>query len=330
MADTLTITKAGISCIQDLGRRGWSRFGLPVNGAADQYSASVANVLVGSPRGAALIEITMLDFAATVSSDTVVALTGAPADVTLDGQPVPQWQPLHVRAGQELLIRKIRTGLRVYLAVFGGLVADTLAGSSAPDTIIGFGRTLALGDRIHFGGGDLRPAVRRPGPFVPAEYLHIPLPRFSADLVVTMTDGPDAAEFAEPWELLHSEQYTITPKSNHVGLRLSGSVPVRRHSGEVLSRGVPVGAIEVPGNDQLLVLHRGRGVTAGYPVLAVVTTRALDLLGQARPGHRIRFRRLAVREAVAAQRVQSAAIDRLAGRTTSIFSASHRVTGRAS
>ena len=59
MADTLTITKAGISCIQDLGRRGWSRFGLPVNGAADQYSASVANVLVGSPRGAALIEITV-------------------------------------------------------------------------------------------------------------------------------------------------------------------------------------------------------------------------------------------------------------------------------
>jgi biotin-dependent carboxylase-like uncharacterized protein len=330
MSDVLTITKAGISCIQDLGRRGWSRFGLPVNGAADQYSASVANVLVGSPRGAALIEITLLDFAATVSRDTVVALTGAPAEVAIDGQPVPQWQPLQVRAGQHLTVRKIRTGLRVYLAVLGALISPTLAGSAAPDSIIGFGRNLGSGEQVQLHGGDLRHPIQRPGPFVPPEYLTVPIPRFTADLVVTVTDGPDAAEFPEPWDLLQGERYTITPNSNHVGLRLAGQVPVRRHSAEVLSRGVPVGAVEVPSDDQLLVLHRGRGVTAGYPVLAVVTTRSLDQLGQARPGHQVRFRRQSVRESVAAQRIQSAAIDRLANRTAGIYVAHHRETGVAS
>ena len=330
MADTLTITQPGFSCIQDLGRRGWSRFGLPVNGAADQYSASVANVLVGSARGAALIEITLLDFAATVSRDTVIALTGAPADVAIDGHPVPQWQPLQIKAGQHLSVRKIRTGIRVYLAVLGEIVTPTLAGSAAPDTIIGFGGTLTAGQEVPFHGGAVYRQVRRSGPFVPAEYVSIAVPRFTADPVITMTDGPDADQFAQPWALLEGQRYTITPNSNHVGLRLEGSVPLRQHTGEVLSRGVPVGAVEVPSSDQLLVLHRGRGVTAGYPVLAVVTTRSLDALGQARPGHHIRFRRLPVREAVAAQRFQSAALNRLAARTDSIYAADHRVKGKAS
>jgi biotin-dependent carboxylase-like uncharacterized protein len=329
MADILTIIKPGISSVQDLGRRGWSRFGLPINGAADQYSASVANVLVGSHRGAALIEITLLDFAATVSRDTVIALTGAPADITIDGETAPQWQPLQIRAGQQISVRKIRTGLRVYLAVHGELTTPTLAGSAAPDSIIGFGRTLAAGQQVVFRGGDLYPSIRRPGPFVPAEYLTVAVPRFTADPVITVTEGPDAAEFLQPWLLLEGERYTITPQSNHVGLRLAGSVPVRR-SGEVLSRGVPVGAVEVPSDDQLLVLHRGRGVTAGYPVLAVVTTRSLDLLGQARPGHHVRFLRQPVREAIAAQRIQSAVLDRLASRTSSIFATDHRFSGKAS
>ena len=330
MPEHITITRAGISCIQDLGRRGWSRYGLPVNGAADQYSASVANVLVGSPRAAALIEITLLEFGATISRDSVVALTGAPAEVTIDGQSVPQWQPLQIRAGQQLTVRKIRNGLRVYLAVRGEVIAQRMAGSAAPDSIIGFGRSLTTGDQVPFDGVDPGRTINRPGPFIPAEYLNVGIPRFTPDTVIRVTEGPDAHEFSRAWDVLQADPYVITPQSNHVGLRLAGAVPARRHGGEVLSRGVPVGAVEVPTSDRLLVLHRGRGVTAGYPVLAVVTTTSLDLLGQARPGHQVRFRQQAVREAVAVQRIQSAAIDRLAGRTTGIFSAYHRVTGMAS
>ena len=78
---------------------------------------------------------------------------------------------------------------------------------------------------------------------------------------------------------------------------------------EVLSRGVPVGAIEVPSREELLVLHRGRGVTAGYPVLAVVTSRSLDLLAQARPGHTVTFRKTTVAEATAMHRTACLELD---------------------
>lgn len=320
MTDTITVVEGGFSTVQDLGRRGHSRFGLPVNGAADQYSASVANILVGSAPSAPLIEISLLDFAAQLSRDAVVAVTGAPADVTLNGVAMPRWQPLLVRAGQTIGVRGIRTGVRAYLAVQGELRVPTLAGSVAPDSILGFGRALAAHDEIELAGP--RPApVRgyRWGPFVPAEYLAVTVPLIGDDLVVGVTDGPDAAEFADPWARLTGSEYTVTPASNHVGLRLAGPTPARTATGEVLSRGVPVGAVEVPAPGELLVLHRGRGVTAGYPVLGVVTTTALNTLGQARPGHRIRFRRETAAQAVAALRMQATVLTTLARRTAGLY-----------
>ena len=320
MPDQLTILQGGHSAVQDLGRRGHSRYGLPVNGAADQYSAAVANVLVGSAPRAPLIEITMLDFEAAASRDTIIAVTGAPAELTLNNQAMPQWQPLLVRAGQTIAVRRIRTGLRVYLAVQGELQVPALAGSVAPDSILGFGRALAPGADIPL-DGPAPQAIRgyEWGPFVPPEYLKVTVPYLSTDVQIAVTDGPDADEFADPWPLLTSQLYTVTPQSNHVGLRLDGSTPDRSHTSEVLSRGVPVGAVEVPAPGELLVLHRGRGVTAGYPVLAVVTTTALNTLGQARPGHQIRFRRVTLAEAVAGQRIQAAAIGALARRTASLY-----------
>jgi biotin-dependent carboxylase-like uncharacterized protein len=320
MTGALTVLQGGFATVQDLGRRGRSRYGLPVNGAADQYSASVANVLVGSRPDAPLVEITLLDFAATVSRDGIVAVTGAPADVTVNGQPMPHWQPLLVRAGQTVAVRRIRTGVRSYLAVQGELRVPALAGSVAPDSILGFGRSLAAGDVVEVDGPRPHP-IRgyRFGPFIPAEYLAVPVPLISPDAVVGVTDGPDAAEFADPWPRLLGHEYTITPQSNHVGLRLAGPTPTRTNTGEVLSRGVPVGAVEVPAAGELLVLHRGRGVTAGYPVLAVVSTTDLDTLGQDRPGHRVRFRRETLDQAVAAQRRQAAVIAALARRTTVLY-----------
>jgi allophanate hydrolase subunit 2 len=111
----------------------------------------------------------------------------------------------------------------------------------------------------------------------------------------------------------------VSPRSNHIGLRLGGALPERQLTSEVLSRGVPVGAIEVPSREELLVLHRGRGVTAGYPVLAVVTSRSLDALAQARPGHTITFRKTTVAEATAAHRTACLELDRLRDTIHTVF-----------
>ncbi|MER7083266.1 allophanate hydrolase, partial [Saccharopolyspora kobensis] len=104
-------------------------------------------------------------------------------------------------------------------------------------------------------------------------------------------------------------------------LRNVAAHPQREARGEVLSRGVPVGAVEVPAGEELLVLHRGRGVTAGYPVLAVVTATGLCALGQVRPGQRVRFRKRSVAEAVTAHRAQRDVLRALRQRASTLFDA---------
>ncbi|MFE2065827.1 SDR family NAD(P)-dependent oxidoreductase [Streptomyces sp. NPDC059467] len=142
MAETLTVTTPGLTTVQDLGRTGRSRYGLPANGAPDQHSARVANVLCGNDERAPLLEITALDFACTPSTDILIAVTGAPADLTVAGVRRPQWEPVFVRAGDTVRIGSVRQGLRVYLAVLGSFEAEYLQGSCAPDTVLGFGTTL--------------------------------------------------------------------------------------------------------------------------------------------------------------------------------------------
>ncbi|WP_284748988.1 biotin-dependent carboxyltransferase family protein [Amycolatopsis sp. RTGN1] len=319
MPDTLTVTRAGHAVVQDLGRFGRSRSGLPVNGALDQYSARVANVLVGNAENAPLVEITALDFGCTASADVLVAVTGAPAEVTVDGSRRARWEPFTVHAGQTLRIEGIRDGLRVYLAVHGAVTATYLLGSCAPDTILGFGRRLHEGDELALTAR--LPPLEHPVFRHPVFRLRPPVPRFGEPWTVDVTDGPDVADFGASTGRLYAEPFTVTARSNHVGLRLAGPVPRRETTGEVLSRGVPVGAVEVPAGDELLVLHRGRGVTAGYPVLAVVTTTGLSALGQARPGQTVRFRRRTVEDAVSARISQHHAIRALHRRVSTVFHA---------
>jgi allophanate hydrolase subunit 2 len=144
-------------------------------------------------------------------------------------------------------------------------------------------------------------------------------PEFSSQAVIDVTDVPDVDEFGDTAELLFNTEYTVSARSNHIGLRLGGALPERKSTAEVLSRGVPVGAIEVPSREELLVLHRGRGVTAGYPVLAVVTSRSLDVLAQARPGHTITFRKTTVTDATAKHRAALRELENLRSTVSTVF-----------
>lgn len=311
----IVILQPGRSVVTDLGRFHGPRYGLPVNGALDQYSARAANILVGNADNDPLVEITALDFRMRPDTDILISVTGSPLTLTVGGRPCRQWEPVSVPAGETVSIRGIHTGLRAYLAIHGSVEAPTLLGSCAPDTVIGFGLQLTEGTSL---------SVRKSVHPVRQPYYDLPLFRLGLErpdsldgpgrrgriagggtgtrLLVDVTDGPDVAEFGESAALLYSAEYTVSARSNHIGLRLGGQLPERTSTGEVLSRGVPVGAVEVPSREELLVLHRGRGVTAGYPVLAVATSTGLDLLAQARPGDKIRFRRVTVAEATAAHR----------------------------
>jgi biotin-dependent carboxylase-like uncharacterized protein len=316
-AGFLTVVEAGSTQITDLGRTRGPRYGVPVNGALDQRSARIANILTGNDERAPLLEIMALDVEFVADTDLLIALAGAEASLRVGGIDRPNEQPVSVRAGESIEVRRITGGLRAYLAVGGSLDVPRLLGSCAPDSVLGFGGRLVAGQRI--------PINRATPPIVNehfgAELYRLNVPTRPDAMTVDATDGPDIADFADTAARLYDEPYVVSPTSNHFGLRMTGVLPERQVQGEVLSRGVPVGAVEVPPGTELLVLHRGRGVTAGYPVLAVVTTTSLDVLAQARPGQTLRFRRVSEARASEQARAERAALDALRLRVQSAFTA---------
>lgn len=316
MREVLLVEQCGFATVQDLGRPGHTSTGIPGGGAADAYSARVANILVGNPPGAALIEVTGSALTLRIRERVLLAVAGAAEEVIVDGTRLPSWQPLVVEAGQRVVVPMPRTGLRSYLAVNGVLDAERTLGSVSPDALLGVGR--------RFGPGDVVCAESR---FEMLDHPHFRLPLFRVGairprlgdrLVVDVTGGPDADQFATRLDRA-PEPFEVSPRSDHVGLRLIGTVSARRASHEIVSRGVPVGAVEVPPGGGLLLLMRARLVTAGYPVVAVATTTAIDLLGQVRPGDRTVFLWRQVGEAVADLRRREAGLAALIGRMTTVL-----------
>lgn len=287
----LDITSTGwVTTFQDLGRRDTERRGVPTGGAADQHSAAVANLLVGNARGATLIENFGGELALVPDADVLLAVTGAPARVTVGGAPVDTWSPLVVAAGHELRVRgDMSRGIRTYLAVNGTLAAKTLLGSAAPDARMGFGQVIAPGERVlletEFRGFGHRLFAS------PLFRLPVPVPRFDdGPWVVDVVASHGVRTIPGIRELIAESAYVVTTRSNHVGLRLDGPVLHPDSDAEIVSHGVPIGALQIPHADELIVLGRYRSLTAGYPIVGVASRTSLPLLGQAGPGRELRFR----------------------------------------
>jgi biotin-dependent carboxylase-like uncharacterized protein len=318
MTGALRIETAGNAVVTDLGRSRGPAMGLPMGGASDQYSARVANILVANADEDPVIEVTAFDLSFVAEVDLLIAVTGAPMTLLVDDVERSMWEPVSIDAGQRVTLTEMSAGLRTYVAVHGAFDVPLLLGSCAPDSGVGFGIRLSPGGRLE---------VRTPtGPVVNPYFdmslfnLGVLIPYFGDDAVVKVTDGPDQDDFAGTAGRLFQAPYTVTAKSNHIGLRMTGRLPVRTSTSEVLSRGVPIGAVEVPPGDELVVLHRGRGVTAGYPVLAVVAPVSLDDLGQVRPGQHVCFRHISVEHAAQDVREWHLRLEQLRRRVATIYS----------
>ena len=328
MNRSLVVVKSGpLSLVQDLGRPGSADIGVGRSGAADRASAAAANRLVGNRADAAVLETTFGGLAVRAESDVLVALTGAPCPLTIDGGPAVHGTVLRVAAGQVLAMRTPAAGLRSYLAIRGGVAVEPVLGSRSTDTLAGLGPApLRRGDVIPIGEpgqGDVHGAIGDAGSNGTARDAAAVRPvakdpaagptMIPAAEVITLRAmlGPRDDWFADPAVLAEGE-WVVSPHSNRVGLRLdrpSGADPPtgsgaprnagpalrRKDSRELPSEGVVPGAVQVPPSGQPVVFLADHPVTGGYPVIAVVLDADVDLAAQARPGQRVRFELAMVR-----------------------------------
>jgi biotin-dependent carboxylase-like uncharacterized protein len=277
--------------IQDRGRPGLERFGIPPGGAADWFAARVANELVGNQPDAALLECTATGPTLRFDDDAIVAVTGGHV------ASAAEWQAVRVARGSRLPIEMIAPGLRTYIAVRGGIDVPIMLGSRSfcqRGTFGGgFGRPLAASDRLRIGQIVGHEPVAEEWPQSHRLQLRGPWE-------VRVTAGPQTDAFAaDALERLGETACRVTPEIDRMGLRLE-TPGLRLQPREILTVPMTAGAIQVTPSGEVIVLHVDHQTTGGYPVIATVISADVLLLAQARPGDTVRFRAVGMDEAVRA------------------------------
>lgn len=270
-----------LALIQDRGRPGMGHLGVTTSGAFDRRALRQANALLGNPPDAAAIELLGGGIVLRAGSPHVIAVTGSPGAIGLDGRVVAEGRAIPVAAGQRLRIDSPRTGLRSYLGVAGGIVIHRELGSCATDTLAGLGPApLAAGDVLEIG-----PPAR-----LPDLQDVLPLGR-SGDVLLDVVLGPRDDWFTrQAVRHLLEAPWRVSPASDRIGVRLSGPTLDRRIERELPSEPCVRGSIQVSADGQPIVFGPDHPVTGGYPVIAVVTDAHTDRLAQARPGDVVRLR----------------------------------------
>jgi biotin-dependent carboxylase-like uncharacterized protein len=272
--------------VQDLGREGFGPLGISPSGAADPISLRLGNRLVGNPEGAAALEMTVLGGAFLFPEGAILALSGSDFGATLDHVSVDPWVSLEAHPGQTLRLGPTRAGARSYLCVQGGIAVKSFLGSASTHTLSGLGgfegRPLRKGDVLSTASTSQPYCRRTVAPHV--------LSRLSPRKILRCTPGPQNEWFPESSQhLFYNSTYLVAEESNRMGLRLDGSsIPVSS-GGHMITEGVSLGAIQVPGGGSPIILFVEQQTTGGYPKIANVISADLPAVGQLRPRDQIRF-----------------------------------------
>ena len=269
--------------IQDHGRRGHAREGIPPSGAADPFALAIALELAGCAPGDAAIEIVGLPFTFRSDDRRIVAATGR--DVRLRTRVrVPGWTSTMVRAGEAVVVEGSAETRFAYLAVSGGIALPTVLGSRAtylPASIGPVPRPLISGDELPLG-----PSTAG----VEAAGRHVAPPRY--DGRVRAVAGPHDARFAAAVvDRFFSAPFVVSPDGDRMGVRLAGP-PLAPPGDDLLTCGIVAGAVQVPRGGMPIVLLADHQTTGGYPIIATVVRADLGLVAQAAPGEVIRFERV--------------------------------------
>jgi len=308
-----------LTTVQDMGRLGFGKFGVPRSGAADPLSLRVANLLVGNREGDAGLEMTVIGARIKALRNVAIAVTGADLQPAINGLLMKMWRSHVLRKGDILSFKRRRSGCRAYLAIGGGIHVPHVMGSRSTNLTAGFG---GLGGRPLRGGDVL--CCDSPGRHLTStgKSLDSPPPICcSTNQRLRVIPGPQDHHFSiRTRDLFFSSLFRVTPQSDRAGIRLAGP-PIKALEGvdeSILSEGVVPGAIQVPGDAQPIILL-GETATGGYRKIATVISADLPLAAQLTPGNSVHFSAVSLDEALEAARQTEEMLRRLRSSETDLL-----------
>ena len=308
MTASFRVTEGGLlTTIQDLGRPQAVSAGVTPGGAMDRFAHIAANLLVGNDRSAATLECTLTGPRLVAERACLISIAGGDLDPRINGEALPMWTGVDVRAGDEISFARRRGGARAYLAVAGGAIGDRWLGSMSTDLLAArggmHGRPLAAGDVVFAAlqefpdiAGRSLAAERRPD--YGGRILHAVL-------------GPHASRLTpRSRDALFGAPFTLSHDSNRMGYRLEGGA-LEAPGEELLSFAMIPGAVQLPAGGRPILLMADHQTAGGYPVVAVVVSASMPVAAQLAPGDEFRLAEISIERALELRAAQLAAFDSL-------------------
>ena len=276
---TIEILSPGIyTSVQDLGRKGFRKFGIPTSGAMDSFSASFGNSLVGNEANTPVLEITINGPRLKFKANSICVLVGGEINARIGKVLIKNNQVFAVNRDDILELREIKTGCRSYLCIKDGFRVTSQFGScsSSPNAQLG-STILRKGNVLHFEphGSQFSSSNSR---------VKTQKSNFSSSII----DAQPGPEFhLIPKGFLHSS-FTVSKDSNRMGIRLAAEKQFE-HTNSILTSAVMPGTVQLPPNGHPIVLMRDAQTTGGYPRILQLTEGGINIMAQKRPRDIIRF-----------------------------------------
>jgi antagonist of KipI len=287
------VIKPGLqTTVQDLGRYGYSEFGVSPSGAMDPYSLQMGNLLVGNVLGEAALEVPLIGPVLMALHDVSMAICGGNLSPKINGQEIPLWKSNVIKKGQILSFGELKEGVRTYISIAGGIDVPLVLNSKSTYLTGKFGgfegRAIKEGDTL-FGN----PFTRR------NRFLHTQLiPKYTSPLRVRVIVGPHTDKFTPAGlETCLNDEYSISSQSNRMGYQLTGPKIEHRSTADIISDAIPLGGIQVPASGQPIILMAEHQTTGGYSRIGTVISADIPLLAQAQPGTSVRFMEISLQTA---------------------------------
>jgi len=320
-----------LTTVQDLGRPGYQSLGVPVGGALDPLSLRAANALVGNAPHAGALEVAYMGPTLKVEDgEARLSFVGADASIEIlpdetatNGRRIAGMRSIRLQRGEVVRVGSLTHGAVLYIAVEGGFAIAPVLGSVSTylrGAIGGWqGRALAVGDCLPLNCSE------------PSEHddceltgLNLAPPERCRAIV-----GPQSDHFsAAAVERFFDSEYLVSTGADRMGMRLKGPPLEHARGFNIISDGIAPGSVQVPGNEQPIVLLADRQTVGGYPKIATVISADLPAVGRLPIGAKVRFAPVCIDEAEAARRHLVAEIEGLPGKVVPIRQSIGELTPR--
>jgi 5-oxoprolinase (ATP-hydrolysing) subunit C len=296
---------SGPASVQDRGRPGWQRWGVPEGGALDPFALAEGQALMGSGPDAAALEMPGAGGRFRARAAMAVATSGAAMPVAVNGVARGWRSVLALGPGEVLEIGAARDGAVGYLHLSGGIDAPVVLGARSAHRRAGLGLVPRPGE------------VLRPLGQGGVAGRSLPRPDYFDRRTIRAMWGPQSGLFdASARARFAGETFAATARRDRQGMRIAAEGgPFDAAAGlRVLSEAVVPGDVQLPGDGVPAVLLAERQPTGGYPRIATVIAADLPALVQMPPGTRYRFCMVDRATALAARAAFMADVAALPGR----------------